>query len=235
MQIIGYQAVKSYLIENKTAKKMILSTKIKDKKDEMISLAREYNIKVIYNDEVFKKFRSAHQGILLEVDEYKYLDLEEFLEMPLEQRKIIAVLDSLNDVGNLGSLIRSASVFGVSAIIISKDRSVHVNPTVLKIAQGGINDVKIIEVVNISRALKRLKEDKYFIVASDMDGEDIQNMITPPIAIIIGSEEKGIRKNVLKEADQVLKIPQNENSSVNCLNASVAGAIFFYEAKRRLK
>lgn len=235
MDIIGIRGVKEALKGKGEALRLIVQDKTMPKVQELLDMARERNIPIKEDRKYFSQFSRAAQGVALQVPEYNYKTLEDILSRPMEERQPLCVLDSIQDVGNLGSIIRSASVFGVKAIILPKDRSAKITPAVLKTAQGGTEDVDIVQVTNISRALRELKDQGYWVAACHMEGEPVEEMPTGPIVFIIGNEGEGIRPGVLKEADYTLTIPMDQNSSVGCLNAGCAAAIFFYSYFKKSK
>ncbi len=233
MEIIGIRAVSEALKADGKKIRLIVQDKKAPKLREILDLAYDQGIEVREDRNYFYKFKSSHQGVCLEVPEYEYMDLDEFLRRPKEDRKAIVALDGVEDVGNFGSIIRSASVFGISAIIITKDRSAHITPAVIKTAQGGLEDLPIIMVVNLSRALRDLKDAGYFILGTDMEGDDVGEVFDSDVVMVIGSEHSGMRPGVKKECDKILTIPMDKKSSVGSLNAAVAASIVFYEYHKK--
>ncbi len=233
MDIIGIRAVSESLKAGDEAKKLIVEDINSKRITEILELASKKNIEIKEDRNYFKKFSRAAQGVALQVKDYEYYDLDDFLELPMDKRSNICALDSIEDVGNLGSIIRSASVFNISAIIITKDRSASITPAVIKTAQGGLRDVPIIMVVNLARALRKLKDAGYFILGTDMEGDPMDEIIIGGAVYVIGSEHSGLRLGVKKECDKILTIPMNKDSSVGCLNAAVAASIVFYECFKR--
>lgn len=168
--------------------------------------------------------RGNHQGIILEVMDYDYASFDEVLE-----DEIIVMLDHLEDPHNLGAIIRTCEAAGVKSLIIPKDRSVKVNGTVIKVSVGTTKNVKIAMVNNLVNALKELKDKGYWIIGTDMNGEDYRRIdYTGKIVIIIGNEGKGMSRLVSENCDFMASIPMR--GEVNSLNASVASALVIYEA-----
>lgn len=203
-------------------------------------LAEDFNFKPILDEisrqnlDVFyvnkKKLEQLvgpkHQGIVAEVKEYVYHDLEvELKKQSQNERSLILVLDELNDPHNFGAIIRSADAFNVAMIIIKKDRQVLVTPTVTKVATGAQNYVPIVMVTNISQTLKRLQKEGYWIVGADGKGDKTIHELKYDFktALVIGSEGYGISRLNLDNCDFVVKIPMLGH--VNSLNASVATGI----------
>ena len=146
----------------------------------------------------------------------------------------ICILDELTDPHNLGAILRSADIFGIKAIIYKKTNSVKLSPLVAKISSGGISYVKCVEVTNLSVAIKKLKENSYWVFGLDgLAKENIDSIYKDKkVCIVIGSEGKGISRLVRENCDLLVKIPQFGH--VPCLNASNAAAIAFYELRRKI-
>ena len=230
MEIIGRQGVYVALEDDRIEKiRLVVMDRKNERIKDIIELAEKKNIKISEDRNFFNKFKRSHQGVALVIPEFQYMELDEMFKLPQEEREVVVALDSIEDVNNLGSIIRSASVFGVSKIIIPKDRAADVTPAVIKTSQGGIADVDIIKVTNLSRALKDAKSKGYFVIGCHMEGEPMENFVSPPVIIVVGNEHKGIRPGVLKECDKVHTIPMSKNSSVGSLNAGIAGSIMLYE------
>jgi 23S rRNA (guanosine2251-2'-O)-methyltransferase len=177
-----------------------------------------------------KQYGTSVQGVVAEID-FNYLDFDEIYNDIIDSNKIV-VLDHIVDPHNFGAIIRSAHCFGINNIIVSKDNQVGVTATVFKTSAGSLLYSNVIQVVNISRTLDILKDNDFFIYAADINGSinlsDIK--FSNKSVIIIGSEENGIRKNVLKRADVKFKIPMQ--AKIDSLNASQSSAIVFYEMNR---
>ncbi len=168
------------------------------------------------------------QGYVAEVDEYKFYSLSELInDAKNKQFPLIAMLDGIEDPHNLGAILRSADAFGVDGIIIKKKGQVPLNSTVAKVSTGAIEYVKVCEVANLSQAIKTLKDNGYWIVATDglatQNYDDID--YKSPICVIIGSEGFGISQLVLRNSDFIVKIPMYGH--VNSLNASNAACTLF--------
>jgi 23S rRNA (guanosine2251-2'-O)-methyltransferase len=177
-----------------------------------------------------KKYGASSQGIAAEID-FEYQDFEILLDDIIKNGKVV-ILDHIVDPHNFGAIIRSAHCFGFNNIIVAKDNQVSVTPTVFKTSAGSLLYSNIIEVTNIARTLDELKKYGFFVYAADIRGDIKLSEVnfSDKSVIIIGSEENGIRKNVLKRADVTFKIPMN--SKIDSLNASQSASIIFYEAMK---
>lgn len=169
-----------------------------------------------------KMTKERHQGIILDVNDYEYYNLEECLE-----EEFVVLLDHLEDPHNLGAIIRTCECAGIKSIIIPKERSVRVNDTVMKTSAGAINNVKIILVSNMSDAIKKLQKNLFFVYAADMDGKPYADVdFSGKKALVIGAEGNGVSRIVRQNCDEIVSIPMY--GQINSLNASVSAAILIY-------
>ena len=168
---------------------------------------------------------------------FEYVEVEDMLDLAKKRNEdaFILILDGIEDVHNLGSIIRTAETAGVHGIIIPKRRAVAVNATVLKTSAGAVEHMKIARVNNINETIKYLKEEGFWICGTDMKTNidyDQQNY-NMPIAIVIGSEGAGISRLTKENCDFLVKIPMK--GKINSLNASVSAGIIMYEVVRNRK
>lgn len=168
-----------------------------------------------------------HQGVVAEVETYEYRPINDLIEDASQaQYPLLIILDGIKDPQNLGAIMRSADAFGANGIIIKKNGQVGVNGVVAKVSTGAINYVPVSQVTNLVQTIKLLKEQGYWIVASDgaakLDYRDVDYKC--PIALIVGSEGEGISRLVLENSDFITKIKMVGH--VNSLNASVATALY---------
>ncbi len=208
-----------FSMDARKIRKVYVSDSLNDRK--VFAYLRDNNIRyeVLPKHLIDYKCKANHQGVLILVDEFSYCSLEDLLGV-----SFLVILDHLEDPHNFGAIIRSCEALGVGGIIIPRDRSVHVNDTVMKTSAGTANVIKICEVTNIVNAIKVLKKSGYFVYGSKMDGKDYRSVSYAPLKVlVIGNEGKGISPLVLKCCDEVVKIPMK--GSVNSLNASVACAL----------
>jgi len=224
MYIYGKNVLKEKLNSNDKINKVYLSDKFKDY--EIINLLKEKNIKVNYvpNNFLDKKVDGLHQGIVLEIDEVKTYELEDVIDNINSEYPTLVMLDHLEDPHNFGAIIRTCEALGVDGIIIPNDRSVSINGTVVKTSAGAISHIKIIRVSNLTATINKLKKKGYWIVGTDMVGEDYTKIdYKMPTCLIIGNEGKGMSKIVTDNCDYIATIPMQ--GKVNSLNASVSLAI----------
>lgn len=227
MRVYGKNVAKE-VIEKENIKRAYISKKFNDK--ELIDKLRENKIKIKFVEKhvLDKMEKGNHQGIILEIEGYEYTTLDE-----IEKENIIIMLDHLEDPHNFGAIIRTVESAGFKSIIIPKDRSVEVNETVMKTSAGAIENVKITKVGNLVNTIKELKEKGYWIIGTDMKGQDYKEIdYTGKIVVVIGNEGKGISRLVKENCDFMASIPMR--GKVNSLNASVAAALIIYEVVRKI-
>lgn len=170
--------------------------------------------------------RGLHQGIVASVLDFRYYSLEEVIAAAASKKyPLLIVLDGIEDPHNFGAILRTCDAFGVDGVIIKKNRQVPLNATVAKVSTGAIDFVKVAEVTNLSVAIASLKERGYWIVASDGEAtlsyRDVD--CERPIALVLGSEGRGVSRLVIERSDYKVKIPMFGH--VNSLNVSVAAGI----------
>lgn len=229
MYIYGKNVAHEYLDSNKKIDRVFLSNNFND--NEIISKIRRKNIrcKTLSKFDMDKKVNGLHQGIILEVEDYKYSSLEELLSI---ENGFLVMLDHIEDPHNFGAIIRSCEAAGVDGIIIPEDRNVQVTGTVLKTSVGTAEKMKIARVVNLNNTIGKLKDNGYWIYGTDMEGTDYTTLdYKGKICIICGNEGKGISKLVKDNCDFIATIPMK--GDVNSLNASVATAIIIFEAVKQ--
>lgn len=234
MIIYGKNTCIEIFKNNENIKKVYLQKSVDEKFKNLVQGFYK-NVFLVEKDFLNKitKFKN-HQGIAIEIEEFKYSSLEDILHEHKKKNSyaFILVLDNIEDPQNLGSLIRSGVCCDVDGIVIQKNRSVGVNDTVFKIASGATSYVKICEVGNINQAIKQIKENNIFVYGLEA-GEKLiyDENFSYHTCLVVGSEGKGISKLTKSLCDEIVSIPIN--NKINSLNASVAGAIAMFEVKRQ--
>jgi 23S rRNA (guanosine2251-2'-O)-methyltransferase len=176
----------------------------------------------------------SHQGVIAIVSPYTYSSIDEILEYAKQKGEdpFIIILDEIEDPHNLGSIVRSANVCGAHGVIIPKRRSALVTATVIKSSAGAVEHTKIAKITNINQTIEELKKKGVWVAGTDMNGEVCYKAnLKGPMAIVIGSEGKGISKLVRENCDLIISIPMK--GEINSLNASVAAGIVMYEGMRQ--
>ncbi|WAG57943.1 23S rRNA (guanosine(2251)-2'-O)-methyltransferase RlmB [Clostridium estertheticum] len=178
---------------------------------------------------------SSHQGVIAVVTPYKYFEINDIFKYAEEkgEKPFIIILDEIEDPHNFGSIIRTAEVCGAHGIIIPKRKNVGATPTVYKTSAGAIEHVKIAKVTNINVAIEEIKKRGVWVYGADMDGEDyiFNTDLTGSVALVIGSEGRGIAKLTKEKCDVLVKIPMV--GKITSLNASVAAGIVMYEIMKQ--
>ncbi len=174
---------------------------------------------------------TRHQGVLLELPQFQYTELDDVLEH-LSAQPLIVVLDQIQDPHNLGAIIRSAAAFGADAVVIPKDRAAQMTSTSIKTSAGQAYRIPVCRVSNIAQTLRQLKDLDFHIVGADIEG-DAETSIDYHRAtvLIMGSEGSGMRRLTRTLCDQMVRIAQNP--AVESLNVSVASAILLYTASKQ--
>lgn len=223
--IFGRNPVKEALRANRVLKVFIVST-FNDKEINLLLQEKKPYIKVVSNAELDSKTNGVHQGIMAEIKPYEYLDLDEIIRRSRKvEVPIVVILDGINDTHNLGAILRSCDVFNVTGVIIPKHNQVPLNATVAKSSAGAINFVPVSQVSSLNQTIQKLKDNGFWVVSTDGSAKIDYTQIKYdfPVALVIGSEGKGVSSLIIKNSDYVVKIPQYGH--VNSLNASVATGI----------
>lgn len=230
MLVYGRNVARDLLKKGKNIRKIIIQDSFDDK--EIILLVEKSNLRVETKTkrEIDNLCSGVHQGIILDIPDYQYSELNELLD-----EEIIVILDHLEDPHNLGAIIRTCEAAGIKGIIIPKDRQVGVNATVMKTSVGTLDNVKVASVSNIVNAIEKLKKHNYWIVGTSLENSIDYREIdySGKIVLIIGNEGAGISSLVSKKCDFLAKIPMY--GQTNSLNASVAAGIMIYEIIRNRK
>lgn len=176
-----------------------------------------------------------HQGVMAYVAAYEYADLDAILNEleAKEENPFLIICDEINDPHNLGSILRTANATGAHAVIIPKRRSVGLTAVVAKTSAGAIEYTPVCKVTNLSQTMEALKARGIWIVGADMSGENFhfEQDMKGKLAIVVGSEGKGMSRLVKEKCDFLVRIPMM--GEVTSLNASVAASILMYEAVRQ--
>ncbi len=205
---------------------------------EILSLAKKAKVVVQYVPN--KRLNSLldsdnHQGIVASVAAYRYAELDEIFELAArrEEDPLILVLDELEDPHNLGSILRTADAAGVHGVIIPRRRSVGLTAVVAKASTGAIEYVPVVRVNNLSQTVTQLKDRGVWVAGTDAKGSADYRMMdaTLPLAIIIGSEGKGMSRILKEKCDFLYHLPML--GQVTSLNASVAASLLMYEVLRK--
>ncbi|AWE09111.1 23S rRNA (guanosine(2251)-2'-O)-methyltransferase RlmB [Lysinibacillus sp. 2017] len=203
---------------------------------ELIDLAKERGVLVQFvPKQKIDKLADNHQGIVAAVAAYDYAELDDLFNVAQAKNEdpFFIILDELEDPHNLGSIMRTADAIGVHGIIIPKRRAVGLTAVVAKASTGAIEHVPVVRVTNLAQTVDELKERGVWIAGTDAKGsQDYRKMdATLPLALIIGSEGKGMSRLLKDKCDFLYNLPMIGH--VTSLNASVAAALLMYEVYRK--
>lgn len=206
---------------------------------ELVDLAQRKKLQVTVRDRRDLERLSGqaqHQGVLLRLEPFKYAELADLLDVWRDSGRLafFLLLDGITDPHNLGAILRSAEVAGCHGVIQAKDRSCPVTSVVEKTAAGALSYLPLCQVTNLSRTIEELKKNGIWCygLAGDEGSQDLYAAdLTGNLALVVGSEGKGLRPNIRKHCDALLAIPMR--GKVNSLNASVASAIALFEVVRQ--
>ena len=228
MEVFGKNVALEYLEKEDKIKKIYLADNFND--EEIKRLINKRGIKpiILKRFEMDRRVNGLHQGIILDVPDYEYAEIDEFI---YKDDAFVVILDHIEDPHNFGAIIRTCEAAGVDGIIIPKDRSVAVNATVIKTSVGTTSKVKIAPVTNLVNTINSLKDRGFWIIGTDMEGTDYTKIdYKGKIAIICGNEGSGMSRLVHDNCDFIASIPMY--GTVNSLNASVATGIIIFEANK---
>ncbi|MBO8178411.1 MAG: 23S rRNA (guanosine(2251)-2'-O)-methyltransferase RlmB [Bacillus sp. (in: Bacteria)] len=204
---------------------------------QVLKLAKQANVLVQFvpKQKIDQMFSGNHQGVVAQVAAYQYAELDDLFQRAEEKGEapFFILLDELEDPHNLGSILRTADAVGAHGIIIPKRRSVGLTTTVAKASTGAIEYVPVTRVTNMARTIDELKELGVWIVGTDAKGTKDYRQLdgTLPLALVIGSEGKGIGRLVKEKCDFLVHLPMSGH--VTSLNASVAASLLMYEVYRK--
>lgn len=173
-----------------------------------------------------------HQGVAASLKPYAYADLEEVLSSCGRKDPLLILLDGVEDVRNIGAIVRTAECAGAAAVLLPEHRSSPVTAAAMKTAAGAFAYLPVCQIGNIRQTLEKLKERGFWAVGADMDGGDLyQADLKGPLVIVMGAEGKGISPLTKRMCDFCVRIPMK--GKVSSLNVSVAAALLMYEAVRQ--
>lgn len=192
--------------------------------DDLLELMAGHKVELV-NSKDLNRLTSVrdHQGVAADIGEFKTYDRKHIMNVSLKTGKPVLVVDRIQDVRNLGALIRSAEAFGFAGVIIPPRRTAPITPAVVKTSAGAIFHIPI-SIYNAAKFITEYKRRGGVAVGLDMAGKDITTTKLPtPVALVVGSEGKGLSDVVRKSVNYLVKIPMF--GRVQSLNASVAGGI----------
>lgn len=236
--ILGKNPVLEALKSGRAINKIMVSEHLQHKASQNIhSLAKEKGIQVqkVPKKKLDQLVDGNHQGVVASVAAYEYSEMEDIFQKASEKGEapFILLLDEIEDPHNLGSILRTADASGVHGVIIPKRRSVGLTGTVAKTSTGAIEYIPVVRVTNLARTIDDLKQENVWVVGTDAKGEEDYRQLQGdmPIALVIGSEGKGISRLVKEKCDWTVRLPMV--GQVTSLNASVSASLLMYEVHRK--
>lgn len=236
--IFGIRAVIEAIRSDKTIDKLLIKKGLQGELyKELLELIKEHNMNIqsVPEQKLNRITRKNHQGVIAFVSPVPFYDVEEIIAQTYEQGEspFLLYLDEITDVRNFGAIVRSAECAGIHAIVVPEKGSAQINADAIKTSAGAINHVPICKVRNGRLTIQKFQENGIKIFAASEKAVDSyhQSNYRVPCAIIMGSEESGISNELLKIADQLVKIPVK--GKIESLNVSVATGILLFEAVKQ--
>lgn len=235
MKTEGRNAVFELLKTDTNIEKIMMEKNPQGSLNKIFAEARRAGVRVQFVDRKVLDKESAekrHQGVIAFSSDYKYSSLDDIIAAKGDKKGLIILCDGIEDVHNLGSILRVAECAGADGVVIPANNSASVTDAVIRISAGAAQHIKVAKVNSINRAVDELKSAGYWLYALEADGENIYKAdLTGNVALVIGGEDSGVRKLTREKCDFTLSIPLY--GKVNSLNASVALGIAVYETVRR--
>ena len=236
-EIYGIRAVIEAINSSKDIDKVFIQTGLKGKLiGQLESLIRKNKINFSYvpTQKLDRLSKKNHQGVIARIAPIKFYTIDNFSEvLEKSNNPFVLILDQINDVRNFGAIIRTAEISGVDGIIIQNSSSAPVNSDTIKTSAGAIFNIPICKVNHIKDAIYHLQSMNISIIsASEKSEKNIYDVdLKVPLAIIMGSEQKGINKSIINLSNESVKLPMY--GKIESLNVSVACGIFLYEVVRQ--
>ena len=236
--IVGKNPVIEALKSGRSVNKVMISEGINQKVQRQIEQASKQAGTIVQRVPKSKLDQLAednHQGVVAYVAAYQYASLDDLFDKANKRNEapFFIILDGLEDPHNLGSIMRTADATGAHGIIIPKRRSVGLTATVAKTSAGAIEYVSVVRVTNIADTIEELKAQNIWIVGTEAESKEDYRSLDgdTSIALVIGSEGKGMSRLVREKCDWTVRLPMQ--GKVSSLNASVASSLLLYEIYRK--
>ncbi|WP_319501606.1 23S rRNA (guanosine(2251)-2'-O)-methyltransferase RlmB [uncultured Draconibacterium sp.] len=236
--LFGTRAIIEAIKKGKTIDRILIKKGLRNELiSELQELIKESDISVQYVpiEKINRITRKNHQGVLAFVSPIEFDNIETVIPGIYEEGKtpLLLVLDQITDVRNFGAIARSAECAGVQAIIIPEKGMARIGADAVKTSAGAIHNIPICRTNNLYHTVRFLKDSGIKIVAATEKGDKLYSNadMKSPLAIVMGSEDTGVSAQILKLADEQLKIPIL--GQIESLNVSVSAALMIYEAVRQ--
>lgn len=234
MKTEGRNAVLELIRSGKQIEKIVMEKNPQGSLARIFAEARRAGVRVQFAELKALDRMSAtgrHQGVIAFAADYEYCELEDIIDSKGEAGGFVILCDGIEDVHNLGSIIRVAECAGADGVVIPAQKSAAVTEAVIRISAGAANHMKVAKVPSLNAAIDKLKNSGYWLYALEADGKSIYSAdLTGNVGLVIGGEDSGVRRLTREKCDGVLSLPLL--GKVNSLNASVALGIAAYEVVR---
>ena len=234
--ICGRNSVTEFIRSRRVRKVFVKEGKKDERLLSLMHLAEEMDISMeeVAEERLDDMARGVvHQGVAALLKPYEYADLDQVLRKWEGKDPVLILLDGLEDVRNLGAIVRTAECAGAAAVLLPKHKSPPVTAAAMKTAAGAFAYLPVCQTGNIRQTLEELKKKGFWVVGADMDGESLyyEANLRGPLVIVMGAEGKGVSPLTRKLCDFCVRIPMK--GSVSSLNVSVAAALLIYEAAKQ--
>jgi 23S rRNA (guanosine2251-2'-O)-methyltransferase len=239
-KLFGINPVVEALKSGRPVQRLLVAEQRRHDKDitEILRLAKSAGTDVrILNREFLNREapQGLHQGVIAFTAPHSYSSLDAILKVPAERNEqpLFLILDGIEDPRNLGAILRTAEAAGVHGVIIPERRAAGLTETVAKAAAGALEYVPVVKVVNIVNTVEELKKQGIWIAAAEAGGDRVYWNVDfrVPIALVLGGEDRGVRRLVREHCDYVLSLPLKGH--ISSLNVSVAAGVMLYEILRQ--
>jgi 23S rRNA (guanosine2251-2'-O)-methyltransferase len=239
-KIFGTNPVAEALKAGRPVQRLLIAEQRKTDRDvqSILKMAREKGVEVRFakRDDLNREAPHAlHQGIIAVASAIEYATLDEILQIPGQRGELpfFTILDGVEDPRNLGAILRTAEAAGVHGVIIPERRAAGLTETVAKTAAGALEYVRVAKVGNIVNILEEFKKAGIWVAGAEAGGDTVywEADFTHPTAIVLGGEDKGIRRLVREHCDYIISLPLM--GKISSLNVSVAAGIIMYEIVRQ--
>lgn len=237
--LYGRRAVVEALRAGRRTFRRLIVAQNADKNETLVSavaLAKERGlwVEAVRRDDLDGRTRSAnHQGIALEAGPYPYVEVDDILALAAQRAEppFVLLLDLLQDVQNVGTLLRTAEAVGVHGVVLQERRSAEVTPAVVNASSGAVEHLRVAQVTNLVKAMEQLKAADVWLAGLDL-GEDAirfdQANLRGSLGLVVGSEGSGLRRLVRETCDFIICLPMR--GQIASLNAATAGSVALYKA-----
>ncbi|MEX2503539.1 MAG: 23S rRNA (guanosine(2251)-2'-O)-methyltransferase RlmB [Egicoccus sp.] len=237
--VVGLHPIRELLRAGRPVRRLLVADtrERSDVLDEIVALARKAGVTVDEVDRARIDDRAegqVHQGLLALAPAFAYADLDTVRRRAGDEPLLLVALDSVTDPHNLGSIARTADAVGAHGLLLPSRRAASITPTAEKTAAGALAHLPVVQVTNLVRTLKALRDDGVWSVGLDGDAPDpigTSRLLDGPLVLVVGAEGRGLSRLTAQTCDQLVHLPMR--GAVGSLNASVAAAVALYEVLRR--